>query len=856
MNAMGFQEFFIRNINKRFGIGMMLGLLFWPLIGFISSMEAIVRNALLLESYVQLGFLTSVNSIAIFFCFAIQRRLNERHPGGWWQFAFGGSSKPWGKRLGVCAFCAAALTPATLAIWFGEDFSTSSFSHFFWSLATISIALAATWVGLLAVGLAKCKLFGSDASTKNYFPFESRDESGAGVIQNIIAKLKSLFANRFKGLKKFLFEVVELDTIDFQFFAYLLLLACLHWSSTYLLSESELWLTSAPSMVVMLIWIGGMSLAGIANVFDRFRLPIVIIGVLLLTIWQIQFGSTRDIKTLPDVSKNQFVTRIHEVTKAENDFLASMDDNRDRIQLIADETKELEDAAWNAIVKRMNDVETSGKKGKTLVVVTCPGGGIHAAAWSACVLDRISIEYPEFAKSICVISSVSGGSVGTLMFVSSRFQNALSGVRMTATPPPTTEEIHKEIRALSPALELAARSSLEPIAYGITADDLYGLITPWLSSSDRGQRLEDSLSLRLPKSQRDLTLGQWGDLANDGKIPIVIFNSTDAVTGRRVLFDSIPTPRRASSVGLSSRPYNYRELLRVNGIDAFDVTPATAARTSATFPYVSPFTKPENASRNGEAVALCDGGYVDNEGIVTAVNWIEFLLKNRLKRYQTNEEPPFNRILLLRIAPSHNADRNVTPNSNGPAGWFRWLSGPAETIVKVRSASQLERGNLESDLAELNLGLKKTEQTTLEENIRQALLLGNQNTAAIEQSKQQQKTIRHRKTQTAEENRKEWDLMVEELRNEVRSGETGRLQNPETSTENEPGQYAVPIESKTNYDLPVVVLTVRFENSDQVIPLNWKLSKKQKYWYLLSWSRCAAKGTFLRNTLDDLFKRQ
>lgn len=54
----------------------------------------------------------------------------------------------------------------------------------------------------------------------------------------------------------------------------------------------------------------------------------------------------------------------------------------------------------------------------------------------------------------------------------------------------------------------------------------------------RGQLLEDSFIDRLPPAQRLLTMGDWGDHALGGDIPIVVFNSTDAVSGRRVLLDT------------------------------------------------------------------------------------------------------------------------------------------------------------------------------------------------------------------------------------------------------------------------------------------------------------------------------
>ena len=842
-------------VRKRYGIGMMFALMLWPLIGFWRDAEAIVRNGLLIETYHQLAFVALVNTIAFFLGSSIQRLLNSRVSGNWWPAIFGDGTQPWTLMQICCTIVASAITPSLLAMFFAENFSASTRQHVLLSVGHIGLGLVIGCFLLILTSVLKCWTFGSDAETQNYFPFEARNRECPKFVKVVLDLISSIAkATRTDRVASWL----GIERIDAQFLSYLLVLALLHWGSSGWIGNSKSWLTSAPAMVVVLIWIGGMVFSGIANAFDRFRLPVVAIMVLALTIWLGFFGSTSDIQTFEDKSNNGFVKKVAAIGKAENAFLSLPLNERktSRIELIRQETASLEDAAWNAIVSRMGRVQPANpEKGKTLVVVTCPGGGIHAAAWSACVLDRLSTEYAEFADSTCLISGVSGGSVGTLMFVSSRYDAELTQkVKVLGAPMPTTEELHDAIKLKSPALELAARSSLEHIAYGITTDDLYGLIHPSLASSDRGQRLEDSLSSCLPDEQKDLTLGDWGDRAVSGIVPIVVFNSTDAVSGRRIVFDSIPTPRRGSSVGKTSRPLSYRELMYVGDDSAFDVRPATAARTSATFPYVSPFTKPKDASPKGDAVAICDGGYVDNEGIVSAVNWIDFLIK----RWAVLEpdDRPFDRILLLRIEPSYNEDLGQIPDSGGWTGSLRWLAGPAEAMVNVRAASQLERGNLESDLAsqihELNTGEPrsgpaKTKPSLLGNPTMLDALTGSP--TVVEQS------IFQRHAASPEANRKEWSALVDDYQERLKSGEDKPDNKPRVQgmLRPTPSDEIETERSNQAYELPVVVQAIRFENANQVIPLNWKLSKKQKVWYLLAWERCRGDGTKLKATLSRFF---
>lgn len=60
----------------------------------------------------------------------------------------------------------------------------------------------------------------------------------------------------------------------------------------------------------------------------------------------------------------------------------------------------------------------------------------------------------------------------------------LSGRTCLVSAPSTSAEVHHELMEKSPALELAARSSLEAIAFGISVKDLYGPLAPF--NSGRG----------------------------------------------------------------------------------------------------------------------------------------------------------------------------------------------------------------------------------------------------------------------------------------------------------------------------------------------------------------------------------
>lgn len=821
-----------RWIKKRYGLLLLVALALWPFVGLIPQIESLVVNGLLLDSYWQLAYLTITNVVTFFFAISILRVLGSRNPGGKIsRYLFGDSEAPWGQNRVVIITLVAMFAPLFIALAFGSEFSGTNFVHFWRSVLTVSLSAGIGVAGLCGIGFVKCWIFGSDIESANYFPFESRSATGFSFLRNGSRRIERYLTR------------IGLGSTDVQFLVYLVLLAMVHHQLARRLENSEYWLTSAPSMLVLFLWLIFMILSGLANWLDRWRIPTLLVFVLLLTLLMSIRGSTRLLNSFPDSSNNKFISRMSQIRERENELLDAGGDIEQRRKLIADESLSLDEDAWRAIGNRMTQLDKhENKKGRTLVVVTCPGGGIHAAAWASCVLDQLSEEYIEFKDSLCVISGVSGGSVGTLLFVGSRYENDLLGKFVVGAPRPTTEEIHQELKQKSPALELSARSALEAIAFGATVDDLYNLVG--IDGVGRGQRLEDSLTSRLPLDVRKMTMGDWGDRSLVGAVPIVIFNSTDAVTGRRILFDTIPSPCRISSVGLTARPLNYRELLESQN-QAFDLMPAAAARTSATFPYISPFTKPSNASDIGDHVAICDGGYVDNEGIVTAVNWIEFLL-----RRWASENPrkrTFDRILLLRIEPSSIEDKNKPAASGGIAGIFRWFTGPGEAIAKVRSSSQLERGNLETDLAALYLKLSPQNGTTADTD--KPLLLG---TKSSGEQAQQQNMVEmpefDKRKLSKSEIRKGWEQMLDNYQVTGNKPQPPPLLNLPKATVNDPNGV------KTA-EPPVTVQTITFVEANQSIPLNWKLSNRQKLGYLLAWELCSGEGTRLRETLDRYFNR-
>src|SRR5262249_58335135 len=80
---------------------------------------------------------------------------------------------------------------------------------------------------------------------------------------------------------------------------------------------------------------------------------------------------------------------------------------------------------------------------------------------------------------------------------------------------------------------------------------------------------------------------------------------------------------------------------------------APAARLSAGFPYVSPLCRADRGCRQDpdphrdflKNAHVVDGGYVDNEGAFTVVDWVSRLLD----KYSGTEDRPFDRVFIVRV---------------------------------------------------------------------------------------------------------------------------------------------------------------------------------------------------------------
>ena len=317
---------------------------------------------------------------------------------------------------------------------------------------------------------------------------------------------------------------------------------------------------------------------------------------------------------------------------------------------------------------------------KPYIIVTASGGGIHAAAWTAQVMHLLETKFaedPELASAnysfhdhLLLASGVSGGSGGLMPYLLEYTlpqgpQGAFSGsgFKTRTTAPP-------------------ACSSLEAVAWGLEYYDLYRLLftTEFPFSLHGDQRPDRSWALAeaFNRNLHDVnckddaasaqpnanafTLYDAATLLRKGRMPAFTFNTTSEETGNRFLLSDYtvppppPNPNKLETDFVPSESFlevyaqkndcgktEKGEPKKCNA----DLPLATAARLSATFPYVSSATRIPPRYMD-HAYHFLDGGYFDNDGTASV---IEFL-KSALDGNQTQcpaGSPKRCRILLLEI---------------------------------------------------------------------------------------------------------------------------------------------------------------------------------------------------------------
>jgi hypothetical protein len=320
------------------------------------------------------------------------------------------------------------------------------------------------------------------------------------------------------------------------------------------------------------------------------------------------------------------------------------------------------------------------------VLVASAGGGIQAAAWTAKVLEGLhsSAFGPQFDRALCLISSISGGSMGSACYV-----NWLNPDVQPAG-------------AVTPFLA-AADSSLDEVSWGLAWPDLLRVMLPLPISIDRALAMEKAWIANSGSRSLDLALSDWNLPTSRGALPALIMNSTMVEVGGPLLLgtsdanggekDLISGKQRASSCWWDGDQLHVYTDPKTKAKHKLDVPVVRAARLSATFPVVTPAARPVQADHEPH---MMDGGFYDNYGMATLTDWLDQALEEQAKKAAPGNEQ-VKRVLVLQVngfPPS-----NFTPPKPpaGRGGWVSQLIDPVKILVNVRTAGQVSHRDVEME---------------------------------------------------------------------------------------------------------------------------------------------------------------
>lgn len=387
------------------------------------------------------------------------------------------------------------------------------------------------------------------------------------------------------------------------------------------------------------------------------------------------------------------------------------------------------------------------KKGtkKNLVIVTASGGGIWAAGWLAQGLKSLINARPELKDEIRLLSGISGGAVATAFYVDGMLRYA------NKRPKPSPKRCQRKNKLsvqsnldliLHRVFENAVCSSLSVTGYGFAYLDFWRFVTGGIlprSRNDRGTLLEEKWARTAAgmwvERKDHYKLLELREHIKNGLIPAFILGATVNETGRRVMITPIDfsksEPNKENKPGKARgdtlweylrlvakkddkgkkgnakctdpKKCSLQELLE-SGTKVPDMSLWTAARLSATFSYVSPSARmelwapkeqkrerPNPKQKKGKRRAhhIIDGGYYDNYGVTSALDWLDLVLHERVNGKLKNA---FDRVLIIELRSSPEKEPGEVEPSQG---WKSALLGPVAGILSIRDAAAKTRNEID-----------------------------------------------------------------------------------------------------------------------------------------------------------------
>lgn len=315
------------------------------------------------------------------------------------------------------------------------------------------------------------------------------------------------------------------------------------------------------------------------NKKDKIRFQII--PIILITLFIISFfNNNNGARLLPKESQNEIIQR------------------RDKI----------DENIINWIKFRKDEIKRNSKF--PIFIIGVQGGGSRSAYWSSLLLSKFEEKSNKFHKHIYALSSVSGGSLGSAVFVG-LLENSIK----------SKEDNYGFFKK---SKNILGYDFLSPLTTNfLYCDALQRFIPVPINDFDRSKALERSWENSWRSIIKDEPVFNkslyyiWYSRENQNfkyEIPSLFLNSTLVESGKRVILSNIDYKNiETEFIELGSK-LEYLNRMRLS----------TAVLMSARFPYVTPtgriYKEPDQIFKDKKDNIfghLADGGYYDNFGILT-----------------------------------------------------------------------------------------------------------------------------------------------------------------------------------------------------------------------------------------------
>jgi hypothetical protein len=284
---------------------------------------------------------------------------------------------------------------------------------------------------------------------------------------------------------------------------------------------------------------------------------------------------------------------------------------------------------------------------------------------------------------------VSGGAVGAAHYLYGTFIGE------------STKHIHKK----------SVESSLGMVTYALAYRDFWRVMSGgvFFPRSDRGTLIEEfwarvaagtvtpekgNVEKAATAEAGRLRFEKLSECVRAGRLPGFIFGTTAMESGRRIMITPIEFPDDCAYGERRARACTLNEYLDPDAKLRLDIDLWTAARLSATFPWISPPARAmemnsfQQISKKTFRHHMLDGGYYDNFGIAAALDWLEQVLRERLD----GKLLQFKRVLVLQLRSS---PQKPPTDRRASSGIKAELLGPVVGVLGMRGGSQVERNRIE-----------------------------------------------------------------------------------------------------------------------------------------------------------------